>query len=276
MVTDAWEATWTGLDSLRADVSRSKSVNVNAQSIRDAAQEVVQQYFRSSRPSLLSAGLTGEDLTAFDGDMQHLLRLAHGRNAKTSYQRTLKALNQERSRIAILREQRLSSLASESFTQGGALSQVEASIIRTLEKMSPTSANSYRQAIEDLQSVRHSYRGTALELRETLREVLDALAPDEAVMKSPGFTLDKDRSGPTMTQKTRFILKSRGLGATSRKAPEQTTTVIEETVSRLARSTYEAGSRATHSGREKEEVQQLKLYVDSILAELLQVHRSGS
>jgi hypothetical protein len=92
-----------------------------------------------------------------------------------------------------------------------------------------------------------TFRGTASELREALRETLDHLAPDEDVMKAPGFKLERDRKAPTQKQKVRFILRSRR---------------------RKLRPRF-----ACHSRRTTEtEVRHLKMYVDSVLAELLQVH----
>ena len=67
---------------------------------------------------------------------------------------------------------------------------------------------------------RMSYRGPATDLRECLREVLDHLAPDDAVTSGSGFVLEKDRTSPTMKQKVRFILRSRGLGKTALESPE--------------------------------------------------------
>ena len=55
-------------------------------------------------------------------------------------------------------------------------------IIGTLTSLLPSSARSYEQAIRDLQSAdRLSWRGPATDLRESLRETLDHLAPDADV-----------------------------------------------------------------------------------------------
>src|SRR6266853_172856 len=52
--------------------------------------------------------------------------------------------------------------------------------LATLDKVVPTTALSSRQAPQDLgDQQRVSYRGTAAELREVLRELLDHLASDE-------------------------------------------------------------------------------------------------
>jgi hypothetical protein len=66
-------------------------------------------------------------------------------------------------------------------------SQDDQKIIDTLAGLVPSAALSYQQAIADLKDgSRVSFRGPALELRETLREVVDYMAPDAAVEKSPG------------------------------------------------------------------------------------------
>ena len=90
------------------------------------------------------------------------------------------------------------------------LSQTERGILRTLEIMLPGSAKSYEQALRDIaQGGRVSWRGTAAELRDVLREVMDRLAPDERVKAAPGFQVEHDQKGPTQKQKVRFILKAR-------------------------------------------------------------------
>src|SRR5205823_1474125 len=81
-------------------------------------------------------------------------------------------------------------------------------IIETLSELLPTAALSYQQAIADLaDDSRVSFRGPALELRETLRTTLDHLATDDAVTAEDNYVQEKDRHGPTMKQKVRFIRK---------------------------------------------------------------------
>jgi hypothetical protein len=87
----------------------------------------------------------------------------------------------------------------------------------------PSAALSYKQAIHDLKDdSRVSFRSPALELRETLREILDHLAPDSEVTAEPGYAQEKDRIGPTMKQKVRFIMKKK-VKRYSSDAPEQET-----------------------------------------------------
>src|SRR5205085_2867453 len=94
----------------------------------------------------------------------------------------------------------------------------ETLILTTLERIGlQETARSYRQVLIDLSEARRlSYRGTATELREVVREVLDHLAPDDQVTSTAGYKQQPGTDGPTMTQKARFILKARGLRARTR------------------------------------------------------------
>jgi hypothetical protein len=136
-----------------------------------------------------------------------------------------------------------------------------------------TAESSYEQALRDLSGPpRISYWGSSVELREALREVLDHLAPDADVKAAPGFKLEKDAKRPTMKQKARFILKARGTPSGAMSTSQDAISVVEESVASLARSTYVRGSVATHIPTTREEVLNLKMYVDPVLAELLKVH----
>lgn len=141
----------------------------------------------------------------------------------------------------------------------------------TLQQLVPSAALSYQQALQDLAGPqRLSYRGTAVELRECLRELLDHLAPDAAVTKAPGFAYEKGLTKPTMKQKARFILKNRGGAHTSLSSAEDSVLRIEEATASLARSVYMRGSVSTHVATLRE-AHQLKLYADAVLAELLEI-----
>jgi hypothetical protein len=148
----------------------------------------------------------------------------------------------------------------------------EERVFQTLEDLVPSAALSYRQAIIDLaDEKRLSFRGAALELREALRETLDQLAPDSEVTSAPGYVLEKNRLGPTMRQKVRFILKARGQSKSSSVVPEQTTTTIDEMVGTLTRSIYDRSSIATHVASERRAVIQIYRYVVAILHDILEL-----
>lgn len=267
---DPWDRLWSDVDALRSAIGRSHAVNVNATQLREQAQEVVQIYFRQVRPQLLGVGISEEELGATDNEMQSLLQLAQGRNIKTSYVRVLRNIGGQRSSLASLRERRLGEAAARAPQGTGSHSDTERRILATLKAMLPDAAASYEQAIIDLSvGARLSWRGTAVEFREVVREVLDHLAPDDAVTKEPGFKFEKDRISPTMKQKASFVLQSRGWSATSRKAPQDAIAVVDELTASFVRSTYERGSASTHGAPQKQEVERLKMYVDTVLIELL-------
>ena len=155
-------------------------------------------------------------------------------------------------------------------------SGVETQILTTLRKLLPSAGLSYEQALRDLRGApKLSYRGTAVELREALREVLDHLAPDADVMRSPGFKLEKDAARPTMKQKAHFILKARGAVSGALATPRDAIQRVEDASASLARSVYTRGSVSTHVATTREEVLTMKPYVDGVLAELLQVHHGA-
>ncbi len=152
------------------------------------------------------------------------------------------------------------------------LSQTERTILETLNAMLPASAASYEQALRDItQGGRASWRGTATELRETLRDVMDHLAPDESVRTTPGFKLEADQIGPTQKQKVRYILRARRSSSAALAVAEASLDTVEEAVAVLARSTYRRSSASTHAGTTGTEIRNLKRYVDALLAELLEI-----
>ena len=151
-------------------------------------------------------------------------------------------------------------------------SEAEQKILSDLTNRLPSAALSYRQALSDLSDAeRVSFRGTAHELREAVREVLDQLAPDEKVLKAPGFKLERDRTKRTMKQKVRFIFKDQQRSLTESGPAENAVDAIAETIASMARSTYERGSMSGHTEQTKTEVLKVKRYVEAVLHDILEV-----
>jgi hypothetical protein len=270
---DSWASFIQSLHSLRASIAKSRAINVNAQALRQSARELVQKYFRDTRPDLLELGFSDEDLAALDRRMQDILRLAGGRNAKRSYLAALNGARQSSGEVDPLRERMLGETRRPPM---GAVSSIEEKIIRTLRDLAPTAALSYQQALNDLNDDgRVSFRGPAHELREAMREALDRLAPDAEVEAAEGYRHEDGQSKPTQKQKMRFLLKARGLSATARKTPEETVSLVEELTASVTRASYQRSSLAAHVGSSKGEVLQLKMYVDTALAEILEIHRTA-
>lgn len=261
---------WGRVESLAKDIARIKAVNVNSNGIREGARAVAQEWFREVRPNCAQHGLPDSSLTELDAGLQNLLRLANGRNPKRSYQATLKTIRNIR---PTLETQVELARGVADIRVASSATALEVGIVRTLEQILPHAALSYRQVLADLVAPpRLSYRGTATELREVVRETLDHLAPDAEVQRAPGFKLEKDRKAPTMKQKARYILKARGVGDSSRSAPETSVELLEDQIASLARSIYERGSASTHAATVKAQVLSFKAYADAVLAELLGLH----
>lgn len=270
---ETWAEWWRRLDVFGASIKRVRGQFASATAFREEAKEAVQFYFRQVRPQLVTLPLAPEDIDGIDSINQHLLELAARPNRKSTYRSEMRKLNALRGRVETEIEIRANTPTStQPATQ--LTTSTEAAILRTLDQLVPTIALSYKQVLLDLSDKqRTSYRGTASELREVLRELLDHLAPDEDVLKS-GAKLEKDQRRPSMKQKAVFILKSRGIGETGRKTSEHAVEAIENSVGQLARSVYDRGSLSTHVATTRQEVLTLKGYADAVLADLLQIHKS--
>jgi hypothetical protein len=155
-------------------------------------------------------------------------------------------------------------------TKAVALSDEDHQLIARLDALVPSAALSYKQAILDLaDQSRVSFRGPALELREALREILDHLARDSEVMAEPGYKQEKEKPGPTMRQKARFIMRMKA-GRSPSDAPEKTVAAFEEKIATLTRAVYQMSSEATHVAGERQTVVQLRRYVVVILHDILE------
>lgn len=249
--------------SILANAGRSKYLAVaQAQPI---ARAIATTYFGSMRSDLdmvkSRAGLVDE----IDFVVQNLLQLATARRERAAYVGQLNELK------PFLLEATVDLMKS----RGAArlvLSQTERSILDTLAALLPSSAASYEQALHDIaQGAKISWRGTATELRETLREVVDHLAPDGEVSAAPNFQLEKGKTQPTQKQKVRHILRARRSGSAAVVVAEASLVTVEESVAALARSTYQRSSASAHVGTSSKEIKSLKRYVDALLAELLEV-----
>ncbi|MCG3178331.1 MAG: hypothetical protein BIFFINMI_00658 [Phycisphaerae bacterium] len=250
-------------------LSRSRSNQVHATSIKSASKEAVAFYFKESRLSFAGSGLDNESLASLDKWFQELLTHTQKASLKTGYARTLKSIEQELNGVEVAL---LSASPSAQTSPTRLLDGREERIASTLGGLVASAGLSYEQGCIDLRDgTRRSYRGAATELREALREALDHLAPDVQVTSQASFKLEDGQKKPTMKQKVRFILASRGKNKTQTSPAENSTSLVEDRVGALARSVYDRSSLSTHVGTTKQEVQQVKAYVDVVLTELLEI-----
>lgn len=259
------------VEAFGAAIRRGRAVNVNDQSSKDQAIGLAGRYFNEARPRIVESLGETEELLEHDQTWQQLVRLSHGNNARRTYFKTISVLRKALAEfnISLLSAQPIRASQPRATLQ---VSREEALILETLDRLVPSAAASYRQGLADLYGTdRLSYRGTAGEFRESLREILDHLAPDAEVTGQPGFKLEVGQSKPTMKQKVGYVLSSRGRNKTQRGAAEKSLLLIEELSGEVMRAVYNRASLATHVQESKVEVRTVKRYVDTVLFDLLEI-----
>jgi hypothetical protein len=256
------------VDAFTRAINSGKSERVGSKTLRDQAIEIAGEYFSSYRRDADQLDVDPSVLDFTDKAWQDLVRLAHGRNRRTSYIRSLETIRRGLLQLSVAILTNRAEYSSEWRPTAD-----ERIILETLEKIVPTAALSYRQGCMDLNSAddRISFRGTSTEFREALREVLDKLAPDSELLTDPDFRLDKERTKPTMKQKVRYILRSRGMRRTAIKPATDSIDAIVEMVGAVTRSVYDRASLSTHVMTSSEEVSRIKRYIDNVLFELLEI-----
>jgi hypothetical protein len=274
-VTDGPLASWHELCSdfrrLATKITGAKSVNINSTALRDEVKSVARRYMQEARSFVARDGFQ-EEQKHLDEHFTKLYELAEGHNAATSYKWRVNSVKNALPKITSRLE-----MSVATATDGPAESAIEAQIIETLQSLLPTAALSYQQALRDLaDNSRVSYRGPAAELREVLRSVVDRQAPPDTVKKSDGYKPEKDEHGkdrpkPTMKQQVRFILKARGQSSSTSELPERAVEAVDGLIGGLARSVYTAGSVVTHVAGERQDVVNLKRYVEVVLTHLLEL-----
>lgn len=254
------------VDTLKKIISKSKAVNINSQAIKGLAIETAKHFFSKYQNYLSENNLLDESSLLLTNCLQDLLRLTQGNNPKASYLALVKKIEKQAKELNI--KDVVKPVAKVEL-----IHRDEKMLIETLEAILPTAALSYKQALIDLSICSHkiSYRGTASELREALRETLDHLAPDKNVISEPGFKLEQNQTKPTMKQKVRYILKNRNLNDTKRIPAEKSVEMVEEIIGQIARATYNRASLATHVETTKQEVYQVKRYIDLVFHEILEL-----
>ena len=271
----AWESLWRDIDSFAGALGRYKAQNVNAAQLRKQARTIVQRYFGEPRSALQRLGTSVEKISEFDAEMQRLIGLSTGLNSRSSYQKTLRTLRAIRKKIETGLEFLIG--AETVAPAGDAAVHIEGAILKTLQTMLPNAAKSYEQVLTDLRDKsKMSYRGTAAELRESVRELLDHLAPDAEVTKAPGFAFEQGLKGPSMKQKVRFILRARKVMDAARETAENSVQHLDENIAALGRSVYTRGSVDVHTGRTRQEILNFKMYADAVLGELLEIHKPAA
>lgn len=139
-----------------------------------------------------------------------------------------------------------------------------------LADLSDTLSIRYRQVCRDLRDdSRLAWTGDAHELRDILANILRTLAPTEEVEAQTWFKLEKDTSGPTHTQRAKYIMIQNQDGMAA-KAVSNEIELVDELVSKVVRATYSDGSRLAHSNNATySDCIRLLLHFDALMFSLL-------
>jgi hypothetical protein len=268
-----WSVFYNAIRELKEISVKNGSIPVLQ--LDNKSRKTAQLYFRRTRLKIEPLNVNSEILHRLDERIQNLLRLSSNkRSTKKSYQREieniLRCVRVLDSQIEVKTSQKAIAVTKQTISN----SDIEKKIINELQLISPMATNSYQQALLDLADVKRiSFRGTANELRESLRETLDILAPDKEVTAQGNFKLEQNTTSPTMKQKVRFILRKRGLSDTAIKVPEHTIENIEASVSNLVRAVYNRTSISAHVSSSHSEVMKIKNYIDAIFTDLFEIHQ---
>lgn len=255
------------VEALQKDLSRMKAKQVNSETDKSAIRAVVDDYFRTKRPSIAIYPSLRPLLDKIDSSLQQILVLSHRRTPVGTYRRLL-----SKCKATLISIESMSLTEAQPTTNNPMENDIDGIILTTLAKLLPSAAASYEQALTDLNSTqRKSYRGPATDLREALRETLDHLAPDDTVTKKPGFKLEPNTTRPTMKQKVRYILASRGQSQTLTETSERAADAIEEAVGSFVRSVYSRSSYSTHTPTDRNEVLRIRDWVRVVMCELLAI-----
>jgi hypothetical protein len=257
------------LQQLDKRLRQTAGSQVGSISIRNETKKIVDRYFRSARQLLVDNSFPEVASADLDAEMQALLECSHHNTTVTKYRGKVKSV------LSLLGDLEKKALIHTMVVKKDhPLNSVDQMISETLEKILPSAALSYKQALVDLGSTsRLSWRGPAVDLREALRETLDYLAPDKQVMAQSGFKFEKDCNSPTMKQKVRYILSNRGQSKSTMETSEQAATAIEEAVGSFVRSVYSRSSVSTHTPTDKDEVLRVRDLVRVAFCELLEVRQ---
>lgn len=256
-----------GVESARRQISKGKSVQVSSQGEKGQVQQLVYSYFDDVRPSILSHEASSDFVDEIDTEMQDLLKCSHRQTKRSLIKKKLADLKKK---LIQLEANRVVLVATGS--TGEATNLLDRRIIETLQRLAPSAALSYEQALIDLDGPdKKSWRGPATDLREALRETLDQLAPDTEVTSQAGFKYEGDLKCPTMKQKVRFVLRTRGLSKTLSEPAERAVLLVEATIGSFVRAVYNRSSVSTHTPRDREEVLRVRDWVRLVLCELLEI-----
>jgi hypothetical protein len=255
------EALLQELGELRRQLNKGENKQIFSESDTARIRGLATMYFNAR------AGIEGIDqLSETDDLFRSLTAMSRGNPSRAKVQSMLG----DAKKLIVALEGVVMTAATEK--SAGRKTATDQLIIDTLRELCPTAASAYSQAMTDLSvDQRESWRGPAADMREALRETLDAMAPDDEVKAQPNFKFEKDTYGPTMKQKVRYILKKREMPSGAMTAPEKAVEGVEDIVGSILRSVYNRSSLSTHVATDKDEVLRVHAWVRLVFCDLLEI-----
>jgi hypothetical protein len=165
--------------------------------------------------------------------------------------------------------------AQESDKRAGAAAKslyIDRRLLDALQEIAEPLANSYLQIVADFEDDgRISWAGTAHEIRELLRKLLEQLAPVDKVEAEPWFKQEANTSGPTQRQRVKYILASQN-GDSKQQKVAQDIELIEDKIGMLVRDVYGRASDAAHRSKSKAEAFKILRYFHAFAYDLLDIN----
>ncbi len=147
-------------------------------------------------------------------------------------------------------------------------------VAQRLEQMAPDLRDSYETVVSDLNSDgRKSFKGTANELRELLREVLHRLAPTESLQAEQWFRdshpAQNQAPNPTHAERAKYILLNKRRGSAVIESVQEFAEAAADRLGGVVRSSYTRANAAAHAQQAKAEIQAQLRYINALFLELL-------
>jgi hypothetical protein len=255
------------LKQLIRRIRKCNTITISLEDVRALAKSIAHLWFNDILPFTKLVSINEDVLRSIDDKMTTLISYTLRATKKTAYLLTLnEALKIYEKNIYIELHKDRGAILS------GPPQNIynNSNIINGLANISESLSAGYQQVYQDLSDgTRISWRGTANELREVLRELLEILAPDAAVKKAKWFAQDPKTEGPTQEQRAKYILEQRALNKTQAPVIQETLTTVEESIARLVRKTYKRINNASHTQQDQEEIKNILNYFNLLIKELL-------
>jgi hypothetical protein len=259
------------------DVLRRRFSDTTAKPVPEdtnLARATVESWFRTYRPQVIELFGDVDDVGAIDICMQQILSLSLSSKRKSAYKSYIN------SAIKIFRDELIPDVKVAEWRQlaTSGFPNESREIASRLKQLNPELELSYRQVLTDLADQRRiTYRGTANELREIFREVLDQLAPDKQVTSQSWFKAkrapikdDREKNRPpTRAEKVKYVMSIRNQGSSVSEVAKTAASQVDERLGELFNAVYGRASDASHVSKRRDEINRILKYFHAVLFELL-------